>query len=118
MTSRIRWEPNGRGGFAGYVGSRDEPAFTIFPPLYDDGEWSLACSLVLRAPGRCVSTDPDELKATAERWLSEFVASLGAVFPDAPYADPDCAECGFRRSRHNHDKDCSHYREPAKETGQ
>ena len=31
-----------------------------------------------------------ELKAEAERWLAQFVTSLGAVFPDEAYEFPCC----------------------------
>jgi len=34
-----------------------------------------------------VSTDPGKLKAKAEKFLAEFVSSLGAVFGDAVAAD-------------------------------
>ena len=35
---------------------------------------------------------PDDLKAEAERWLSEFVAALGAVFPEDEISDGEDEE--------------------------
>lgn len=80
---RIRWEPTGYGGFTGHVGTLAEESwvFQIWnaAPV---GEWQLDSAF----PGnfnRATGADPDDLKVEAERLLSEFVSSLGAIFPDA-----------------------------------
>ena len=105
---RIRWEDQPEpGGSIGYVGTLPGRAFTIWPPLAKDEEWLLACALSDMAAKRCFGSGPDELKAEAERWLEQFVASLGAVFPPEPAADPDCQECGFGLPRH--DVNCSQH---------
>ena len=106
-TTRIRWE-DARTGTLGYIGTMTAPAFRIRWIVSDDRGWTLTTYLPLMIHGkRDRADDPDELKAEAERWLEEFVAALGATFPDAPYVDPDCEECGFGLPRH--DKNCSHY---------
>ena len=79
---RIRWEPLLGGNFDGYVGTRAEPVFKLF--LATPGTptpWALRSELL---EGYSTDTHPDELKAEAERWLEEFVSSLGAVFPPEP----------------------------------
>lgn len=76
----IRWEPLLGGNFDGYVGTRTAPMFNLF--LVTPGgpaPWALRSELL---EGYSAGTDPDELKAEAKRWLEEFVASLGAVFPE------------------------------------
>lgn len=83
-TARIRWEPTGYGGFTGHVGTLAEESwlFQIWNAASVGGEWQLDSTL----PGhffRATGADPDDLKVEAERLLSEFVASLGAIFPDA-----------------------------------
>ena len=119
-TGRIRWKQGDDRTFAvshGYVGTIETQQFILYEPDKHAGgsraaEWLLTSRLAGEDRMR-YGGDPDDLKATAERWLSEFISSLGASFPDEPYVDPDCEECGFGLPRH--DKDCSHYREPPKE---
>ena len=86
MSNRIRWEPTEYGGFAGYVGTLVPWAFQIYvPSVRDDRGWILQAQLP-GALGKYVTSpdDPDELKAEAERWLEEFISSLGASFkPEA-----------------------------------
>ena len=84
-TKRIRWEPTGHVGWTGHVGTLADWPFQIWDAASVGGGWQLDSSL----PGHwrrtgTTSTDPDELKAEAERWLEEFVTSLGAVFPAGP----------------------------------
>lgn len=89
MTGRIRWEDEPEGyavtsdGFIGPIGWRWR-AFKIWNP---DTRVDPRPFLTSDLPGWDRSQHhgtPNELKAEAERWLSEFVASLGAVFPDEP----------------------------------
>jgi len=104
----------------GYVGTVKAPPFQILHPVAREAgrhrfdEWALCCTFLgEEGEPRYGGTDPeapDRLKAEAERWLAEFVASLGAVFGDAVAADSGCGECGFGLPRHR--RKCSHYREP------
>lgn len=83
-TPRIRWEPTEFGGWTGYVG-------TVKAPLFSLRRRRIAWVLTAAIPGtsyRIIRDDAKhplppvtELKEQAERWLEEFVASLGAVFP-------------------------------------
>ena len=82
-TARIRWEPTKYGGWTGHVGSLESWAFQIFKTGLGYVGWSLTAQLPGSLGEGCQSDDPDELKAKAERWLEEFVVSLGAIFPDA-----------------------------------
>jgi len=104
-TTRIRWHHvNGTVvEWFGYVGTMTTTAlFQILHPVAEPteavmgsrfDEWALCTTF----PGESVkaryASDRDEtkavaeLKAEAERWLEEFVTSLGAVFPDAAAAD-------------------------------
>lgn len=120
MTPRIRWESNGAGvqldGWCGYVATMKPWAFQIWDPDTSQGLWRLDSALLGQFAYHVDHPDPEALKLHAERWLEQFVSSLGAVFPPEPVADPDCQECGFGLPCH--DKNCSYYREPAKETGQ
>jgi hypothetical protein len=84
--TRIRWE-DCRGSLdaiasRGFVGALKHRPFIIYRPTYDDGQYRLLCLIGNRDGESLSADDPDELKATAERWLAEFVASLGAVFPE------------------------------------
>ena len=81
-TKRIRWEDGLQGCRTGYVGTRERRAFTIWPPLNDADKWMLDCAFSDVPDDRAFGDGPGELKAEAERWLAEFVSSLGAVFPD------------------------------------
>ncbi len=89
-TGRIRWEGDGHGGFAGYVGTLEPWAFQLWQSPCDTGNYVLGDWVRLAAFPRADGTrsvsgkDPDVLKAEAERWLEEFVTSLGAVFPAEP----------------------------------
>lgn len=79
--TRIRWEPTEYGGFTGYVGMLEQSAFYIYKPEREGEQWLLSAAAFLGA--RYLQADSaDELRAAAERWLSEFVSSLGAVFPE------------------------------------
>jgi hypothetical protein len=80
-TPRIRWEPTQYGGWTGHVGAlaAETWLFQVWNAASVGGEWQLDSTL----PGnfnRAVGTDPDDLKAEAERLLAGFVASLGASF--------------------------------------
>ena len=94
---RIRWEPLLGGNFDGYVGTRAEPVFRLF--LATPGTpmpWALRSA---RLAGYSTGTHPDDLKTEAERWLEEFVSSLGASFPAGPVVSR--CECGGLAS-HRH----------------
>lgn len=89
-TARIRWDDEApRDGdvyivaHIGYAGTIQEPAFMIYTPDEMHAEWLLSARLV---PGSqfFYADTPEDLKAEAERWLEQFVSSLGAVFPDEP----------------------------------
>jgi len=79
-TTRIRWEPTQYGGWTGGTGTLDGWLFQVWKAPAPVGPWRLESGL----PGNFGriedGRDPDELKAEAERWLAEFVSSLGAVF--------------------------------------
>jgi len=84
MTGHIRWTDEPR-TFVGYVGEIEPYLFQIWGSS-DGSRWMLLSSL----PGALTgseSDDPDELKATAERWLEQFISSLGASFGDSLAAD-------------------------------
>jgi len=80
VSERIRWEPNGDGDILmGYIGTRPGVAFRIYAPSHRDCRWLLSVRLI--EGGKFIYDDgPDDLKAEAERWLEEFVSSLGASF--------------------------------------
>ena len=95
-TERIRWEDKEPGNgdvynvaSIGCAGTAEEAAFIIYTPDELHANWLLSVRLI---PGSTFlyADDPDELKAEAERWLAEFVASLGAVFPEDAYEFPCC----------------------------
>ena len=84
MTERIRWEPTKYGGWTGHVGTARDWLFQVWLADTAAAGWQLDSTL----PGqfgsgwhRC-DNDPDTLKAEAERWLEEFVSSLGVTFVD------------------------------------
>lgn len=82
-TDRIRWELSLNGNFDGYVGSMVAPMFEVHLAVRPAGAiapWALRSDLL---KGYSTGTDPDGLKAEAERWLEEYVTSLDAVFPPA-----------------------------------
>jgi hypothetical protein len=85
VTARIRWEREPRGSFAGCVGTREGWEFDLYQSL---GEWMLTAPFTFGNGQRSLpGTDPEELKAEAERLLEEFMSSLGASFPPEP-GDP------------------------------
>lgn len=90
--TRIRWQQRGScEDWTGYIGG--EMLFRIFATGRDRAGWAMVNSLPGlsdRTAKGAVADDPDagKLKAEAERWLEEFVTSLGAVFA----ADDDSAE--------------------------
>jgi hypothetical protein len=94
MTERIRWEDDGRNGFEGYAGTLDRHLFAVWQSPCDSGdiilgEWALTTQLPAPLEWRTPhGSDPEALKAEAERWLAEFVSSLGAIFPRIPDAEP------------------------------
>lgn len=98
-TKRIRWEPTGNGGFEGYVGTLEACAFVIWKYNADAAWWTLTGQMV--AMRTCPhGDDPEPLKAEAERWLEEFVSSLGAVFPEDE--EPlEVTAAGINRGWHN-----------------
>jgi len=81
---RILW--NDGNDYTGPVGVMGPFAFFIVR-VYAAEKWMLTAELPGLGRKQARSDDPDELKATAERWLEEFVASLGAVFP-GPAEEP------------------------------
>ena len=86
-TTRIRWEDDPDGPMAastGYVGTLEPLVFQIWRPSLRSGEWTLTARLPGDGDKAVYGDGPDELKAAAERWLSGFIASLGAVFPPGP----------------------------------
>ena len=81
-TTRINWRHDDAGNLFGYAGGTAWPLFTIDAPL-GSLPWTLATCLPIPEAERGDGTGtPDELKAEAERWLAEFVTSLGASFPE------------------------------------
>lgn len=79
-TTRIWWGSGDGASLIGRVGTLEENAFLIVPPGIAS-EWALLSSLPGIDRKRGHADDPDTLKAEAERWLEEFVSSLGAIFP-------------------------------------
>lgn len=93
---RIRWHAGERGeivAWLGYAGTVNAALFQILRPLKNStpghrfDEWAL-CATLPGAQGKARYAysleEPqavEELKAQAEHWLEEFVASLGAIFP-------------------------------------
>lgn len=89
-TPRIRWygHPADRDpAFAGSVGTVDPSVFQIYAPDRFAPQWILTTSLTGMEDKRSFADTPDALKADAERWLSEFISSLGAIFGDDVAAD-------------------------------
>lgn len=79
-TARIRWEPTEYAGLGGFVGAGKSWLFQIWPTGKDG--WQLDSTLPGQFDRHPVSSDPGKLKAKAERFLAEFVSSLGAIFGD------------------------------------
>lgn len=80
--ARIRWRPETSlvPGHAGHVGALDQALFRIYGPDSPDGEYMLTTALPGMEDCRSWGAE-DEVKAEAERWLTKFASSLGAVFP-------------------------------------
>jgi hypothetical protein len=81
-TGRIRWEPTKYGGWTGHVGTIKQFVFQVWKPA-EDKPWQLESNLPGHFGHISTSADPDKLKRRAEDWLSGFVSSLGAVFPES-----------------------------------
>jgi hypothetical protein len=122
--ARIRWQDADESAppccLTGYAGAVGEDLFRIFPPDDEEPEHVLTADLPGMRGRRSYGT-PDEVKAEAERWLTEFASSLGAVFPPAalewavrvdterdgdgheyPRRDEDDARAKARQYRENH----------------
>ena len=80
-TTRIRWEPTRYGGWTGHVGNLEPWAYQIWQVDGPDSPWRLDSALLGQFGYRVDHPDPEVLKPHAERWLEEFVSSLGAIFP-------------------------------------
>ena len=78
-TARLRWEPGEDGILFGYSGTLKRQAFVICPPGSPGEFWMISTPFPAGQP-RYVGSEEEARKA-AERWLAEFVSSLGAVFP-------------------------------------
>jgi hypothetical protein len=82
VTDRIRWSTEW-GGLTGHVGTAARSVRTalcqIWRPMPESGEWTLTVALAGDL-GKEARGTLDELKAEAERRLSEYVSSLGAAF--------------------------------------
>lgn len=82
MSERILWIPNGLSGYLGHVGTLEPWLFQIWGGDSDpEGTWILQTVL----PGFQFNrwdTAPDipALKATAEKWLQEWLGIIGADF--------------------------------------
>lgn len=130
-TGRIRWEEVDPGkssiAWRGFAGTLSRPVFEIGRPVHlltgGLGQWMLSFSIHDQVTDRHYGDDPEALKATAERWLEEFVSSLGAVF-----RGPACEHCGSGLHRDDKDScwlgadgsDCcpgAVYHQPAERTG-
>jgi len=84
MSNRIRWEATKYGGWTGHTGTLKPWLFQIWRPLPGTGRWVLQATFPGAASESRYADDPDDLKGEAERWLEEFIASLGASFEDPP----------------------------------
>jgi hypothetical protein len=91
MTERIGWVPTQYGGYTGHVGTLEPWLFQIWHPEPGKNHiWQLDTALpgmqFTRSGVR--SGGVPTLKAEAEKWLAEFVASLGAEFKHPVIAVP------------------------------
>ena len=88
---RIRWELTEYGSWRGRVAAAEKFQFQLWRQPRSEN-WRLEVGF----PGgflRVASgVDPEGLKPEAERWLTEFVSSLGAVFPEDEYEFPEYDE--------------------------
>ena len=97
-TPRIRWhdERDNLPKFTGRAGTSDADLFRVYEPDTRDDCWILISLLPGQNYRRFTSSPgdgPEPCKAEAERWLEEFVSSLGAVFPET-YAGRSDNEAG------------------------
>jgi hypothetical protein len=83
--ARLRWEPGEDGILFGYSGTLKPWVFAICPPVSPGDFWMISTSFPLGQP--CYVGSEKEARKAAERWLGEFTASLGAVFPAEPCDD-------------------------------
>ena len=96
--TRIRWTDEGGGDQIGMVGSLPRGLFTIWAPRSDDEAWGITTGLPGSIRDECrYGADADEARSVAESWLSEFVSSLGAIFPEKTghACDDSCAMHGL-----------------------
>jgi hypothetical protein len=102
MSERIRWEriDGTVTSWFGYVGTIPAPLFQILHPLDTKPDarqfhkWALAATFAqdeVRYPETAEGAQA-ALKDEAEDWLEEFVAFLGAVFPEAGFEFEDDGE--------------------------
>ena len=97
MTDRIRWTEDASvvpvGGpvpaWKGHVGEVRSYLFLITLRSLGGDDLALSTELPWMSKRRTYDPDPDKLRAEAERWLTEFVSSLGAVWPEDEYEFPD-----------------------------
>jgi hypothetical protein len=79
-TGRIRWQLGEGGILFGYSGTLKPWVFAICPPSAPGDFWMISTPFPLSQP-RYVGSE-QEARAAAERWLAEFIALLGAIFPE------------------------------------
>jgi hypothetical protein len=102
MTGRIRWEDRaGIVAFRGCVAACPGACFAIYAPCSRDPQWLLRSYLPGQGLRRGAGDDPEKLKAEAERWLEEFVTSIGTVFPPVP-VPPQNDQDGYRHVVDDH----------------
>lgn len=82
MTTRITWKTGEYNTHHGFVGTQQQPMFTInWHTVTSRPDWNLRCGVMA---GRVAeSNDCDELKATAEQWFADYLRTLG-VGADTP----------------------------------
>jgi hypothetical protein len=81
MAERIRWQETPLGMIDGHVGTVEACLFSVWQPPQASGEWVLTTQLPGMESVRRYGDGPGDLKPEAERLLSAFAASLGALFP-------------------------------------
>jgi hypothetical protein len=86
VTGRIRWEQPGLTLYGYVAGETKVATFIVWGPEPDRRDWTLTSSLPGQHDWRLSAEAPDALRKGAEGWLTEFVASLGASFPEADTA--------------------------------
>src|SRR5580692_12475195 len=92
-TEHIRWKRGDDRTFAvshGYVGTIETQQFSLYEPDPAGGSHAAEWLLMSRLAGQDrmrYGADRSELEVTAERWLEQFIASFGAVFPPEPATD-------------------------------